>query len=146
MLYIQLYPFKLFHKLLSCLHLRKEILISLCDVFTGNYKDGSKKTHDYRYFAGFYLFLRIIVLCLHFIPYKNYGHVILLSQLTLFLLLGGMIALFCPYKKNIHNLCDLLIFIFLVSMNSLTLFSESSTSYIVILFFFCFYFWHYIVC
>ena len=35
MLYIQLYPFKLFHKLLSCLHLRKEILISLCDVFTG---------------------------------------------------------------------------------------------------------------
>ena len=56
MLYIQLYPFKLFHKLLSCLHLRKELLISLCDMFTGPYKDGSDNTHDYRYFAGFYLF------------------------------------------------------------------------------------------
>ena len=130
MFYIQLYPFKVFHKFLSCLHLRKEILISLCDMLIGNYKDGSKNTRDYRYFAGFYLFLRIIVLCLHFIPYKNYGHIILLSQLTLFSLFGGMIALFYPYNKNIHNLCDLLIFIFLVSMNSLTLISGSSTSYI----------------
>ena len=62
MLYIQLYPFKVFHKLLSYLHLRKEILILLGDIFTGPYKDGSKNTCDYRYFAGFYLFLRIIVL------------------------------------------------------------------------------------
>ena len=68
MLYIQLYPFKLFHKLLSCLHLRKEILISLCDMFTGPYKDGLKNTRDYCCFAGFYLFLRIIVLYLYFVP------------------------------------------------------------------------------
>ena len=38
MLYIQLYPFKLFHKLLSCLHLRKEILITLGDIFSGPFK------------------------------------------------------------------------------------------------------------
>ena len=38
MLYIQLYPFKPFHKLLECLHLNKlQILTSLGDVFTGPY-------------------------------------------------------------------------------------------------------------
>ena len=38
MLYMQLYPFKLFHKLLSCLHLRKEILITWGDIFSGPFK------------------------------------------------------------------------------------------------------------
>ena len=130
MLYIQLYPFKLFHKLLSFLHLRKEILISLGDAFTGAYKDGSKNTRDYRYFAGYYLFLRVIVLCLHYIPYGYNGQIFLLSQLSLFLLFEGMIAVFRPYKKNRHNFCDLLIFVFLVSMNSLTLIAGSYYSYI----------------
>ena len=135
MLYIQLYPLKLFHKLLSYLHLRKEMLISLCDMFTGPYKNGSNNTRDYRYFAGFYLFLRIIVLCLHYIPYENDGRIIILSQVTLFSLFAGMIAVFRPYKKNIHNFFDLVIFMFLVSMNSLNLIKESSLSYEIILLF-----------
>ena len=105
MLYIQLYPFKLFHKLLSHLHLRKEILISLSDVFTGPYKDGSKNTRDYRYFAGFYLFLRIIILCLYFEP-KDAKH-IFFPQLALFSVFGGTIAIFRPYKRNIHSFFDL---------------------------------------
>uniref|UniRef100_A0A1X7UFP1 Uncharacterized protein n=1 Tax=Amphimedon queenslandica TaxID=400682 RepID=A0A1X7UFP1_AMPQE len=33
-LYLLLYPFKWFHKLLGCLNLRKQLLISLGDVFT----------------------------------------------------------------------------------------------------------------
>ena len=121
MLYIQLYPFKLFHKLLSCLHLRKEILISLGDVFTGSYKNGSDETFDYRYFAGFYLFLRIIVLCLHFIPYEN-GVIFLLSQEALFVTFGGMIMIFRPYRKNSHNFGDFFIIIFLALMNILMLY------------------------
>ena len=115
MLYIQLYPLKLFHKLLSCLHLRKEILISLGDVFTGPYKDCSKNTCDYRYFAGFYLFLRIIVLCLYFIP-ENASH-ILFSQIALFATFGGTITIFRPYKRNIHNFFDLLFMLFLASLS-----------------------------
>ena len=46
-LYILLYPFKWFHKLLDCLHLRKQLLISLGDVFTGPYKNGTENTYDY---------------------------------------------------------------------------------------------------
>ena len=115
MLYIQLYPFKLFHKLLSCLHLRKEILISLGDIFTGPYKDGSKNTRDYRYFAGFYLFLRIIVLFLYFII-KNASHV-LFSQIALFAVFGGIIMIFRPYKRNIHSFFDLLFIHLLTSLS-----------------------------
>ena len=115
MLYIQLYPFKLFHKLLSCLHLRKEILISLGDIFTGPYKDGSKNTHDYRYFAGFYLLLRIIVLCLYFNS-ENTSH-ILFFQIALFATFGGTIMIFRPYKRNIHNFFDLIFMLFLASLS-----------------------------
>ena len=114
MLYIQLYPFKLFHKLLSFLHLRKEILISLGDVFTGPYKDGSRNTRDFRYFAGFYLFLRIIVLFLYFMRKDNH---ILISQIALFATFGGMIMIFRPYKQNIHSFLDLLFMLFLASLS-----------------------------
>uniref|UniRef100_A0A1X7UV00 Uncharacterized protein n=1 Tax=Amphimedon queenslandica TaxID=400682 RepID=A0A1X7UV00_AMPQE len=61
-LYILLYPFKWFHKLLDCLHLRKQLLISLGDVFTGPYKNGTENTFDYRFMAGLYLLARIIIL------------------------------------------------------------------------------------
>ena len=104
MLYIQLYPFKLFHKLLSCLRLRKEILILLGDVFTGAYKDGSNNTRDYRYFAGFYLFLRIIVLFLYFTPIyipqnDNTSYCILFPQMVLFAAFGGAFMLFVRINK-----------------------------------------------
>ena len=119
MLYIQFYPFKQFHKLLSCLHLKKEILISLGNVFTGPYKDGSKNTHDYRYFAGFYLLLRIIILCLYFIPKDVY--IILYSQAALFVAFGGTIIIFRPYKQNVHSFLDLSFMLFLVTLNIVTI-------------------------
>ena len=127
MLYIQLYPLKLFHKILSCLHLRKEILISLGDIFTGPYKDGSDNTHDYRYFAGFYLFLRIIVLCLYFKP-QSYNYIeqsdrlyrILFPQMALFAVFGGTIMVFRPYKRNIHSFFDFLFMVMFASFNIIT--------------------------
>ena len=119
MLYIQLYPFKLFHKLLSCLHLRKEILISLGDMFTGPYKNGSDNTRDYRYFAGFYLFLRIIVLCLYFIPKDEFGYSsdTRISQFALFCGFGGTILIFRPYKRSIHSFFD---FLFMLVLSIVT--------------------------
>uniref|UniRef100_A0A1X7UCN8 Uncharacterized protein n=1 Tax=Amphimedon queenslandica TaxID=400682 RepID=A0A1X7UCN8_AMPQE len=69
-LYILLYPFKWFHKLLDCLHLRKQLLISLGDVFTGPYKNGTENTYDYRFMAGLYLLARTIILS--YIIYQVY--------------------------------------------------------------------------
>ena len=111
MLYIQLYPFKLFHKLLECLHLNKlHILTSLGDVFTGPYKNGTTNKLDYRYFAGSYLLLRIIILLLHLIPV----FVIIPSlQASIFGLLFGAILIFRPYQRNINNFNVFFIFLFL---------------------------------
>ena len=126
MLYIQLYSFKLFHKLLSSLHFRKEILISLCDVFTGPYKNGSDDTRDYRCFAGFYFVLRIIILCLYFIPYKFSGQfIVLYCQIALFALFGGMFMIFRPYKINLQNFSNLIIFLFLMAASAITLIADN---------------------
>ena len=114
MLYIQLYPFKLFHKLLECLHLNNlQILTSLGDVFTGPYKNGTANKLDYRYFAGIYLLLRIIILLLHFIPI----FVIIPSlQAIIFFLFCGVILIFHPYQKLVNNFNVFFIFLFLFTV------------------------------
>ena len=111
-LYIQFYRFKWFHKLLGILHLRKQLLISLGDVFTGPYKNGSDNTFDYRFFAGFYLLARIIIL---------FGIVYLRPLFNAYILwpiLGFCVFLFAitvlifrPFKRNIHSFFEVMILI-----------------------------------
>ena len=111
MLFIQLYPFKLFHKLLECLHLNNlQILMSLGDVFTGPYKNGTTNKLDYRYFAGIYLLLRIIILLLHLIPVFVFIPSLQASIIGLFC---GAILIFRPYQRNINNFNVFFILLFL---------------------------------
>ena len=122
MLYIQLYPFKIFHKLLSCLRIRKEILMSLGDIFTGPYNNGSDNTRDYRCFAGFYFVLRIVILCLYLIPEEFLGQIVgLYCQVALFGLFGGMIMIFRPHKNNLQNFSNLIIFLLLMATSAITI-------------------------
>uniref|UniRef100_A0A1X7TD50 TRP C-terminal domain-containing protein n=1 Tax=Amphimedon queenslandica TaxID=400682 RepID=A0A1X7TD50_AMPQE len=108
-LYILLYPFQWFHKLLDCLHLRKQLLISLGDVFTGPYKNGTENTYDYRFMAGLYLLARIIIL-----SQFSYGHYFIfsipISQACCSFLLAVILIIFRPFQKNIHNFTEFLIF------------------------------------
>ena len=103
-LYILLYPFKWFHKLLDCLHLRKQLLISLGDVFTGPYKNGTENTYDYRFMAGLYLLARIIIL-------SQFIYVFLMpfAQTCCSFLLAVIVIIFRPFKRNIHNFTEFLI-------------------------------------
>ncbi|XP_019857364.1 PREDICTED: uncharacterized protein LOC109585674 isoform X1 [Amphimedon queenslandica] len=108
-LYVLLYPFQLFHKLLNCLHLRKpQLLISLGDVFTGSYKNGTENTYDYRFMAGLYLLARIIILS-QFV----YGHYsifsIPISQACCSFLLAVIVIIFRPFQRNIHNFAEFLV-------------------------------------
>ena len=124
MLYIQLYPFKLFHKLLDCLHLNKlQILTSLGDVFTGPYKNGTTNKLDYRYFAGFYLLLRIIIVLLHFIPDFQF---VSLFQAIIFGLFCEAIMIFRPYQRSVNNFNVFFIVLFLVifSITSAALYQQ----------------------
>uniref|UniRef100_A0A1X7UKW7 TRP C-terminal domain-containing protein n=1 Tax=Amphimedon queenslandica TaxID=400682 RepID=A0A1X7UKW7_AMPQE len=112
-LYIQFYPFKWFHKMLNCLHLRNQLLLSLGDVFTGPYKNGSEKTRaDYRYFAGFYLFAR--VLCQNFI----FLEATLTLRPALFTLLGAMILILRPFKITYQNISEFIVLLFLILLSA----------------------------
>ena len=103
-LYILLYPFKWFHKLLDCLHLRKQLLISLGDVFTGPYKNGTENTYDYRFMAGLYLLAKIISL-------SQFVYVFLMpfAQACCSFLLAVIVFIFRPFQRNIHNFTEFLI-------------------------------------
>ena len=104
-LYIQFYPFKWFHKLLDCLHLRKQLLISLGDVFTGPYKNGSENTFDYRFMAGLYLWARIIILFSYCFQYPAVQS----TQFCCSFLLAVTIFIFRVFQRNIHNFTEFLI-------------------------------------
>ena len=107
-LYILLYPFKLFHEVLDCLHLRKQLLISLGDVFTGPYKNGTENTYDYRFMAGLYLLARIIILS-QFLYGYYFIFSIPISQACCSFLLAVIVIIFRPFQRNIHNFIEFLI-------------------------------------
>ena len=107
-LYILLYPFKWFHKLLDCLHLRKQLLISLGDVFTGPYKNGTENTYDYRFMTGLYLLARIIILSQFIYGYYSIFS-IPISQSCCSFLLAVIVIIFRPFQRNIHNFNEFLI-------------------------------------
>ena len=113
-LYILLYPFKWFHKLLDRLHLRKQLLISLGDVFTGPYKNGSKNTFDYRFFAGLYLLARLVILFQLFAP--TY-FAIQITQGSCSLLIAIMILIFRPFQRDIHSFGEVLFLGFIVILS-----------------------------
>uniref|UniRef100_A0A1X7TLV6 TRP C-terminal domain-containing protein n=1 Tax=Amphimedon queenslandica TaxID=400682 RepID=A0A1X7TLV6_AMPQE len=109
---ILLYPFKWFHKLLDCLRLRKQLLISLCDVFTGPFKNGTENTYDYRFFAGLYLLAKIIAFLLEFsFDYDEY-YIVPTVQVSIVFLLAIIILVFRPFKRNIHSFTEVMMLIF----------------------------------
>ena len=114
-LYILLYPFKWFHKLLDCLHLRKQLLISLGDVFTGPYKNGTENTYDYRFFAGLYLMAKIFVVCSYNLLNFDFDYFFIISksvQGCIIFLLAIMTLVFRPFKRNIHSFTEVMMLIF----------------------------------
>ena len=104
---ILFYRFKWFQKLLDYLHLRKPLLISLADVFTGPYKNGTENTYDYRFMAGLYLLARIIVLFQFIIGYPEYYEVALpMASFSCFAFLAIVALIFRPFYRNIHNFTE----------------------------------------
>ena len=108
-LYIQFYPFQLFHKLLDCLHLRKQLLISLGDVFTGPYKNGSENTSDYRFMAGLYLLVRLIILGQLLFGFPCYVNTSPIILPCCFFLLAVVNLIFRPFQKNFYTFSEFFI-------------------------------------
>ena len=107
-LYILFYRFKWFHELLDCLHLRKQLLISLADVFTGPYKNGTENTFDYRFFAGLYLLERITFLCSFIFGILDgfFMFALPVVHTCCSFILAVMVLIFRPFRRNIHNFVE----------------------------------------
>ncbi len=114
--YLCVYPFKWFQKCLNKLKFKKDLLISVTDVFIGPYKNGTQDTYDYRFFAGLVFalqFSQLIPFYLHTYIFNFFG----LVQ-TFHILSSGfyviLIVLFRPYKNIIHNLTEILFHLVLI--------------------------------
>ena len=97
-LFLLLYPVKIFRKCLGCCGRRLLALHAFADVFQGCYKNGTNDTRDCRYFAGFYLVLRIVLLSAIYggSIFGFYGMISAVCLVTSSLLF----LLFRPYKGS----------------------------------------------
>lgn len=105
-----LYPTKKFQQFIDRFKLRSAFLTTFTDAFQGCYKDSSDGGRDCRFFAGLYFVMRVVI----FATYSFIGDYLMLYA-TLQVLIVTMAALFVifrPYKKDIYNKLDPLIFIF----------------------------------
>ena len=101
-----LYKYSFFRRCLTRCRLNTLALRTFVEKFQGPYKHGSNGTADYRYFAGLYFVLRIIVFFISFGGFITYfiGSAILYSYTAL------LFALLQPYRRRIHNIVDSIIF------------------------------------
>ena len=99
LLFLCLYPTRVFQRCLGYCRIRWHAIHAFAEAFNGCYKDGTKGTRDYRYFGGFYLLLRIVCA----LAQERYSWMILiLIAITAFLLF----FIFRPYKDNWFNILD----------------------------------------
>ena len=105
LLLLLLYPMRSFQRCLGyCTRIRWQFLHTFADAFQGCYKNGTNGSRDYRYFAGLYLFFRIVILAA-FISTSYYMWLILIPFSVIVSLL---FAYFHPYKNNLFNVIDCL--------------------------------------
>ena len=110
LLLLLLYPMRSFQRCLGyCTKIRWHFLHTFVDAFQGGYKNGTSGTWDYRYFAGLYLLLRIVLL-VAFIFSVTYQWLILIP---LPVIISLFFAHFRPYKNNYFNIIDSLAFLLL---------------------------------
>ena len=115
--YLCVYPFKWFQKCLSKLKFKKDLLISVTDVFIGPYKNGTNDTWDYRFFAGLAFALQFIQLLFFYLG-GNFSRVF-------HILYGGLhvicVILFRPYKNLVHSLTEVFLYLILIGFSSFSI-------------------------
>ena len=110
-----LYPTSIFQKCLTCCRINCYALRTFADIFQGCYKNGTNGTRDYRYFAGLYFLLRIVIVLLTLLDFSTD---IAISALV-YLIASLSFALFQPYKKRVYNVVDSLILALLATIHIL---------------------------
>ena len=115
--YLLLHPFKLFQKCFGKLKFKKDLIISVTDVFNAPFKDGtSENSWDYRYFAGMHFAIQLVVMTFYYVPLQ-YMQVTGSLKVTVCSFYICSIFIFRPYKRNIHNFSEVLLFVLLTGLS-----------------------------
>ena len=134
--WLLLYQFQYTQRLLNYFNMSREGVSVLYDVFTGSFRSGFNKTKDFRYFAGCYFFLRVIIMIIFFFPYSDFL-ILPYLQISLTVIAAGILMIARPYTDNIHNLTNFLLFLLLALISALTIlppFKRTLTTIIVVMY------------
>ena len=101
-----LYKYSFFQRCLTRCRLNTLALRTFVEKFQGPYKHGSNGTVDYRWFAALYFVLRIIVFFISF----GGAIISLIGFASLYAVTALFFALLQPYRKQIYNIADSIIF------------------------------------
>ena len=131
-LYLSLYPFKWFQLLLNKLMFKKDFLVSVTDVFTGPYEDGTQRNSlDYRYFVGLQFALHLLIMLIFCLTaqYVSYINAFYLVEFwySFFVLIS--IFIFRPYKRKIHCFTEIFLYALLAV---LIIYSDSNLWLVVV--------------
>lgn len=111
MLFLTLYPLKLFRACLTKCRLDKLFVTTFVEKFHGCYRDGLDGGRDMRSFSGLYFFLICLVQVSHFL--KKLKITVWQYKAIVFLLCALLIAFVKPYKQNYMNILDAFLLAFL---------------------------------
>jgi hypothetical protein len=100
LLLICLYPCRCFQSCLNCCRLNSQVLRTFMDAFQGCYKF---EPYDCRYWAAFYLFLRIAILVIFALTQS--GYVVLVAGI-LFVFVTSFLLVVRPYRVGVYNIID----------------------------------------
>ena len=107
-----LYQYSFFQRCLTRCRLNTLALRTFVEKFQGPYKHGANGTVDYCWFAGLYFILRIIAFFILFGGFTAY----IIGSAFSYLFTALLFALLRPYRKQINNIADSIIFAILASV------------------------------
>ena len=110
LLLLSLYPCQCFQSCLNCCRLNSQVLRTFMDAFQGCYKF---EPYDCRYWSAFYLFLRIAILCIF--AYTKSGYFLLVTGILL-LPLTSLLVVVRPYRQNVYNNTDVVLFLTVIQI------------------------------
>ena len=123
--YLCIYPFKWFQKCFNKLKFKKDLLISVTDVFNGPYKNSTQDTLDYRYFAGIVLAVQLVQIIFLF-PRFFFQSAYFVQSWHIFIsgLYVIFIILFRPYRRLVHSLTEIFAQLVLIGFSSFPIIYE----------------------
>jgi hypothetical protein len=134
LLLLCLYPCRCFQSCLNCCRLNSQVLRTFMDAFQGCYKF---EPYDCRYWAAFYLFLRIAVLVVFALTQSGY---FALATGILLVPTASLLSVVRPYRENIYNVIDSVMLLSLIQLCfstvgfSLTTFDRRYEAFVTIMF------------